>query len=92
MKLQVEQALKVKSIALDIIEELLKDEAHYQEKDLKNAAELLSRCVCDLVNVYAGISDVHENALQGTIAKAKISYNAIVNNKQKVKVCQEKKT
>ncbi|WP_409253512.1 hypothetical protein V1502_06275 [Bacillus sp. SCS-153A] len=84
MNIEVEQALKVKSIALDIIEELLRDEAHYREKDLKNAAELLSRCVCDLVNIYAGITEVHETALQGTIAKAKISYNAIVNNKQRV--------
>ena len=84
MNIEVEQALKVKSIALDIIEELLRDEAHYREKDLKNAAELLSRCVCDLVNIYAGITEVHETALQGTIAKAKISYNAIVNNKQKL--------
>ncbi|WP_421384311.1 hypothetical protein ACOJQI_06795 [Bacillus salacetis] len=84
MNIEVEQALKVKSIALDIIEELLKDEAHYREKDLKNAAELLSRCICDLVNIYAGISDVHDTALQGTIAKAKISYNSIVTNKQRV--------
>ncbi|RIW30151.1 hypothetical protein D3H55_17040 [Bacillus salacetis] len=87
MNLEVEQALKVKSIALDIIEELLQDEAHYKEKDLKNAAELLSRCVCDLVNIYAGISEVHDTALQGTISKVKISYNSIVNSKEKVKNC-----
>jgi hypothetical protein len=84
VNIEVEQALKVKSIALDIIEELLKDENHYREKDLKQASEMLSRCICDLVNVYAGITDVHETALQGTIAKAKVSYNAIIANKQSV--------
>jgi hypothetical protein len=84
MKVEMEQALKVKSIALDIIEELMKDEAHYKEKDLKHTAEMLSRCICDLVNIYTGITDAHESALQGTISKAKISYNAIVANKQRV--------
>ncbi|MGF2615443.1 hypothetical protein FZC84_18115 [Rossellomorea vietnamensis] len=84
MNIEVEQALKVKSIALDIIEELLKDEAHFKEKDLKQTAEMLSRCVCDLVNVYTGISESHESALKGTIAKARISYNAIAAYKQKV--------
>lgn len=84
MNIEVEQALKVKSIALDIIEELLKDESHYKEKDLKQAAEMLSRCICDLVNIYAGITDVHETALQGTIAKAKVGYNAVISNKHRV--------
>lgn len=84
MNIEVEQALKVKSIALDIIEELLKDDTHYREKDLKQAAELLSRCVCDLVNIYTGITGEHETALQGTIAKAKVSYNAVVSNKHRV--------
>jgi hypothetical protein len=84
VNIEMEQALKVKSIALDIIEELLKDENHFREKDLKQASEMLSRCICDLVNIYAGITDVHETALQGTIAKAKVSYNAIIANKQRV--------
>jgi hypothetical protein len=84
VNMEVEQALKVKSIALDIIEELLQDEVHYREQDLKNAAELLARCVCDLVNVYAGITEVHGTALQGTIAKTKVSYNAILTSKQRV--------
>ncbi|MGM0844394.1 MAG: hypothetical protein ACQEUT_05405 [Bacillota bacterium] len=84
MNIEKEQALKVKSIALDIIEELLKDESHFKEKDLKHTAEMLSRCVCDLVNIYTGITEAHESALQGTVTKAKISYNSIIANKQKV--------
>ncbi|MBM7586626.1 hypothetical protein JOC86_003178 [Bacillus pakistanensis] len=82
MKVEVEQAIRVKSIALDIVEEVMKDQSRFNEKDLKHATELLARCVCDMVNLYTGLSEDHETTLKGTVTKAKVSYNSIMTYKK----------
>lgn len=75
MKYEVEQALRVKSLAIDVMEELMKEDRKYDVQELKQLSELFSRCICDLVNVYSNISEDHEMTLKGTVIKAKIGYN-----------------
>lgn len=75
MKYEIEQALRVKSLAIDVMEELMKEDRKYDVQELKQLSELFSRCICDLVNVYSNISEDHEMTLKGTVIKAKIGYN-----------------
>lgn len=75
MKYEIEQALRVKSLAIDVMEELMKEDRKYEVQELKQLSELFSRCICDLVNVYSNISEDHEITLKGTVIKAKIGYN-----------------
>ncbi|WP_064092351.1 hypothetical protein [Rossellomorea aquimaris] len=79
MKYEIEQALRVKSLALDVLEELMNDQNEYGTKELRSLSELFGRCICDLVNVYANISEDHEMTLKGTVMKAKVGYNTIKN-------------
>ncbi|MCA1056632.1 hypothetical protein LCM10_16740 [Rossellomorea aquimaris] len=81
MKYETEQALRIKSLAMDVIEALMKDQSDYEQKDLKQATELFARCVCDLVNVYTNISEDHDTTLRGTVVKAKVGYNALVKDR-----------
>lgn len=85
MKYETEQALRVKSLAIDVIEELMKDRPDYDQKNLKQVTELFARCICDLVNVYTNISEDHEMTLRGTVTKAKIGYNALIKNAEMTK-------
>jgi hypothetical protein len=80
MKYETEQALRVKSLAMDVIEELMKDQPVHDQKDLKQVTELFARCICDLVNVYTNTSEDHEMTLRGTVIKARIGYNTILEN------------
>ncbi|KSU62322.1 hypothetical protein AS034_09355 [[Bacillus] enclensis] len=80
MKYETEQALRVKSLAMDVIEELMKDEPCYEARDLKQVSELFARCICDLVNVYTNISEDHQTTLSGTVIKARIGYNTLLKN------------
>ncbi|MGG3914526.1 hypothetical protein [Bacillus sp. es.034] len=75
MKYEIEQALRVKSLAIDVMEELMKEDRKYDVQELKQLSELFSRCICDLVNVYSNTSEDHEMILKGTVIKAKIGYN-----------------
>lgn len=84
MKYETEQALRVKSLAIDVMEELMKDERLYSVKELKQLSELFSRCICDLVNVYTNTSEDHEMTLKGTVIKAKIAYNLMKTKTQTV--------
>jgi predicted RecB family endonuclease len=80
MKYETEQALRVKSLAMDVIEELMKDQPVHDQKDLKQVTELFARCICDLVNVYTNTSEDHEMTLRGTVIKARIGYNTLLKN------------
>ncbi len=84
MDKKTEQAIRVKSIALDIIEDLLKEDSEYDGKSLKQSSELLARCICDLVNVYTGVTEDVESTLKGTIIKAKVSHNSLQNQQAKI--------
>ncbi|MEI5905937.1 hypothetical protein WAK64_02500 [Bacillus spongiae] len=77
MKTEIEQAIRIKSTALDVIEELVKNEYSLNEQQVKESLELMARCVCDLVNVYTNITEDHQSALQGGMIKSKICLNLI---------------
>jgi predicted RecB family endonuclease len=81
MKYETEQALRVKSLAMDVIEELMKDHPVHDQKDLKQVTELFARCICDLVNVYTNTSEDHEMTLRGTVIKARIGCNTLFKNR-----------
>ncbi|MEG9296450.1 hypothetical protein V6B33_08305 [Mangrovibacillus sp. Mu-81] len=85
MRYETEQALYIKSLAMDVIEELMKDHSNYDPKDLKQVTEMFARCMCDLVNVYTNISEHHEMTLRGTVIKAKIGYNALKKKSTMIK-------
>ncbi|XXM73323.1 hypothetical protein ACQ0QQ_05370 [Lysinibacillus sphaericus] len=80
MKYETEQALRVKSLAMDVIEELMKEDQYYEARDLKQVSELFARCICDLVNVYTNLSEDHQSTLSGTVIKARIGYNTLLKN------------
>ncbi|WP_335870405.1 hypothetical protein [Bacillus sp. 2205SS5-2] len=77
MKSEIEQALRIKSSALDVIEVLVKEDHPATQEQLKYALELMSRCLCDLVNVYTHVSEDHHAVLKGAITKSKICSNLI---------------
>jgi hypothetical protein len=81
MKYETEQALRVKSLAMDVIEELMKDHPVHDPKDLKQVTELFARCICDLVNVYTNTSEDHEMTLRGTVIKTRIGCNTLLKNR-----------
>ncbi|WP_416313149.1 hypothetical protein [Rossellomorea sp. FS2] len=77
MKREAELALRVKSLVLEGMEELVKDDGTADDKEWKKVAEVYSRCICDLVAVIADEHSDPERILKGTVAKAKIGYNMI---------------
>ncbi|MGX1264851.1 hypothetical protein RKD55_002655 [Rossellomorea marisflavi] len=77
MKREAELALRVKSLVLEGMEELVKDGGATGDKEWKKVAEVYSRCICDLVTVIADEQSDPERILKGTVAKAKIGYNMI---------------
>ncbi len=87
MKYETEQALRVKSLVKDVMEELMKDDGKQSRQELKQLSELFSRCICDLVNVYTNTSEDHEMTLKGTVIKAKIGYNLM---KPKIEAIEKK--
>ncbi|MGD6958075.1 hypothetical protein ACQCWA_09590 [Rossellomorea aquimaris] len=84
MNYQTEQALRVKSLVIDVIEELMKEDGKHEVQELKQLSELFSRCICDLVNVYTNTSEDHEMTLKGTVIKAKIGYNIMKSKSEAV--------
>ncbi|PLR80709.1 hypothetical protein CVD25_20380 [Bacillus canaveralius] len=83
MKIEVERALRVKSLSNDILEQLLEDRISFKEKDLRNAVELLARSVQDLTNLYVGVEEDHVSTLKATIMKMKICHNTLYYGKSK---------
>lgn len=74
---EYERISEIKSISEDIVRTLLQDGFQEDSKKLKEAVELLSRTVYDLSTVCMNRESNHEETLKGTLAKVKISYNAV---------------
>ncbi|UII57201.1 hypothetical protein LS684_07095 [Cytobacillus spongiae] len=89
MRRDIERALRVKSLSLDILAELMEDGVTYDERELKHSVELLARSVNDLVNLYAGIEEDHPTTFKGTIAKMKIATNNLQSCKEKKRLENE---
>lgn len=83
MRKDLERALRVKSISHEIIQELLTDGATYNEQQLKQTVELLSRSIHDLTNVYSELEADHESTLKATIAKMRMALNSLKTGKTK---------
>ncbi|KUP07607.1 hypothetical protein Q73_04535 [Bacillus coahuilensis m2-6] len=77
MKNETELALHVKAIASDILELILNEEKQYDESQMRNSLEYMTRCVRDLVNVYVDTIEDHEEHLKHTVSKAKVSLNIL---------------
>ncbi|PLR75592.1 hypothetical protein CU633_20355 [Bacillus sp. V3-13] len=83
MKIEMERALRVKSLSSEILEQLLEDRTSFKEKDLRNAVELLARSVQDLANLYTGLEEDHVSTLKATIMKMKVCNNTLYYGKSK---------
>ncbi|KZZ85229.1 MULTISPECIES: hypothetical protein, partial [Bacillaceae] len=75
-----EQIQEVHKLSQDILRTLLKDGYEGDNRGLRKAVELLSRSVGDLSVMHDKRDVCHEDLLKGTLAKVRISYNAIQNN------------
>lgn len=82
MKMELEKALRVKSLSQEILKELVEDRTSYKEDDLRQVIELLARSVNELSDLYLGQNCDHDLVLKGTIIKMKIGLNTIAMKKK----------
>lgn len=72
-----EKLLRVNDIASSLVREMLRDCTHFDEKQLKNAVENLSRSLVTLTNIQLGLEEDSNEALQATLSKVRIAYNSV---------------
>lgn len=78
-----EKAAKIKELSDEILRKVLHDGYAPDAYSLKNVAELLSRSVYDLSEMYVNDQCNHEETLKGTLAKMQIALNTMDRTKIK---------
>lgn len=73
-----EMLLKIHLLATEIIKQILRDKASYNEKQLLNAVENLSRSIIDLTSTQLDHKEDIETTLKATLSKVKISYHSVL--------------
>ncbi|MFK7678986.1 hypothetical protein ACQKGA_08815 [Priestia megaterium] len=70
-----QQLVRVRELANEIIRLRLRDRTTYDELELQNNVELLSRSVVDLVNIMLAEDVDSSTSLKATASKMKMVYN-----------------
>ncbi|ADF38131.1 hypothetical protein [Priestia megaterium] len=70
-----QQLVRVRELANEIIRLRLQDRTTYDELELQNNVELLSRSVVDLVNIMLAEDGDSSTSLKATASKMKMVYN-----------------
>lgn len=70
-----QQLVRVRELANEIIRLRLQDRTTYDELELRNNVELLSRSVVDLVNIMLAEDVDSSTSLKATASKMKMVYN-----------------
>jgi hypothetical protein len=70
-----QQLVRVRELANEIIRLRLQDRTTYDELELQNNVELLSRSVVDLVNIMLAEDVDSSTSLEATASKMKMVYN-----------------
>ncbi|MEH6856929.1 hypothetical protein ABET11_18770 [Priestia megaterium] len=70
-----QQLVRVRELANEIIRLRLQDRTTYDELELQNNVELLSRSVVDLVNIMLAEDVDSSTSLKATASKMKMVYN-----------------
>jgi len=70
-----QQLVRVRELANEIIRLRLQDRTTYDELELQNNVELLSRSVVDLVNIMLAEDGDSSTCLKATVSKMKMVYN-----------------
>ncbi|AYE52271.1 hypothetical protein ABEP42_18695 [Priestia megaterium] len=70
-----QQLVRVRELANEIIRLRLQDRTTYDELELQNNVELLSRSVVDLVNIMLAEDGDSSTSLKATVSKMKMVYN-----------------
>ncbi|MBU8752487.1 MULTISPECIES: hypothetical protein [Priestia] len=70
-----QQLVRVRELANEIIRLRLQDRTTYDELELQNNVELLSRSVVDLVNIMLAEDVDSSTSLKATVSKMKMVYN-----------------
>ncbi|MBE5100085.1 hypothetical protein [Priestia aryabhattai] len=70
-----QQLVRVRELANEIIRLRLQDRTTYDELELQNNLELLSRSVVDLVNIMLAEDVDSSTSLKATASKMKMVYN-----------------
>ncbi|MGG0449371.1 hypothetical protein ABEY82_03230 [Priestia megaterium] len=70
-----QQLVRVRELANEIIRLRLQDRTTYDELELQNNVELLSRSVVDLVNIMLAEDGNSSTSLKATVSKMKMVYN-----------------
>ncbi|MCM3792327.1 hypothetical protein [Priestia megaterium] len=70
-----QQLVRVRELANEIIRLRLQDRTTYDELELQNNVELLSRSVVDLVNIILAEDVDSSTSLKATASKMKMVYN-----------------
>ncbi|KKI93898.1 hypothetical protein WQ54_02300 [Bacillus sp. SA1-12] len=72
-----EKVKLIQQITEDIIRLSVKDHKEKRRSEQEKAVELLARALYDFSVMYLSPQSNHEEALKGTLAKVKISYNTL---------------
>lgn len=78
-----QQLVRVRELANEIIRLRLQDRTTYDELELQNNVELLSRSVVDLVNIMLAEDVDSSTSLKATASKMKMVYNNMYQAEKK---------
>ncbi|AXI28161.1 hypothetical protein ACFW1J_17750 [Priestia aryabhattai] len=78
-----QQLVRVRELANEIIRLRLQDRTTYDELELQNNVELLSRSVVDLVNIMLAEDVDSSTSLKATASKMKMVYNNMHQTEKK---------
>jgi hypothetical protein len=84
-----ERLYRILDLADSILEQLVEDRTEFEAKDLKQAAELLARCVKEMAKLQ---TPGNENTLyeyEAAINKLRVSYNILFLGKEKKTMANE---
>ncbi|MCJ7987093.1 hypothetical protein QU577_06565 [Priestia megaterium] len=79
-----QQLVRVRELANEIIRLRLQDRTTYDELELQNNVELLSRSVVDLVNIMLAEDVDSSTSLKATASKMKMVYNNMHQAEKKI--------
>ncbi|TYS49885.1 hypothetical protein [Bacillus infantis] len=90
MELSKQERLKrIMDLSDSILEQLVEDRTEFRAKDLKQAAELLARCVKEIAKLQSHGSGNTPYEYEAAINKLRVSYNILFLGKEKKTMANE---
>ncbi|MGD6899636.1 hypothetical protein [Bacillus infantis] len=90
MELSKQERLKrIMDLSDSILEQLVEDRTEFRAKDLKQAAELLARCVKEIAKLQSHGTRNTPYEYEAAINKLRVSYNILFLGKEKKTMANE---